>query len=123
MIISRTISRVFVFSAVFSAIALVGSPECPFKKKIATAGAIALATALPEDADAAKAALETAGVFTDQVINAGGDVKQVNPRALTLNFVVNLGARKVGRCLAANGVKIPNPDCTNPIAKHTLCPL
>jgi len=108
--ISRTISRVLPIVAVIS----VGSAySVDLSKKFdankATCLAIAFGTALSEDSDAAKAALETAGVFADNYMNGGGG-KSNDSFSLALNFGANYGARRAGRCLAANNIKFPRVD-------------
>lgn len=123
MVISRTMS----YAAVIAAIVSVGS-DC-FASEVAakmidnnkvTLGAMALGTALPEDADAAKAALETAGVALDQALIKGAD--KVNLNVVPVNFVANVAARKIGRCLAANGYSLPNPDLGT-AGNHVVKPL
>ena len=104
----RTISRVFVIAAVVAVanVCAMDGMVGRIDANKATIAAIMFETALPENADAAKAAVDTIGVAVDQSM-AG---KSLNTTALTANLVANLGARKVVRCLAANGYKLPNPD-------------
>lgn len=64
-----------------------------------TMGAIAFGTALPKDADAAKAAVETAGVLLD-------NGNKANAFAVPVNFVVNWGVRKALGGIRANNIKV-----------------
>lgn len=109
-------SRIFSCALVFSAVVAVGSMQGVEALQTAAAKAgghvgtimgIAVATSVPEENDAAKAAVETSGVLLDQVL-AGTD--KIRPDLLAANFVANVLVRKGIRCLDANGVKLPNTD-------------
>ncbi len=118
----RMISRIF--AAVAVAVMIDASAKCPYADKMnankGKAGAIAVATALPKNADAAKAALETAGAAYDQA--------NLDAAALALNFAVNFTARKVGHCLAKHGYDldpigiVPGTvgDHVNPAVKEAI---
>ena len=80
----------------------------------ATGAAVVLSTALSEDADAAKAALETMGVVADVMLNG----EKVHPLLIPVNFSANLGVRKAVRCVDANGIKAPNPDLGKILNAH-----
>lgn len=128
MMTYRMISRVFVVAAVasignacFASESEANKPHKHAAKSIlynnkATMAAIALGTALPEDADAAKAMLDTTGVFLDQASIHG--LHHVNPNILAGNLIVNFAARKAGRCLAANGYALPEADPKSPVGAH-----
>ena len=64
-----------------------------------TFAANALNSAAPEDADAAKAAIDTLGF-------AGDSSEKVNPEELIENFVLNYTIRKAVRCAAKNGYSL-----------------
>ncbi|HLC07167.1 MAG TPA: hypothetical protein VJJ26_03190 [Candidatus Babeliales bacterium] len=115
----RTISHVVVVAAAIS----VGNAWADKNAAVqfvennkATIGAIAFATALPEDADAAKAAMETMGYVTDS--------KNVEFVDVATNFMANFVARKVGRCLAKNGHSLGSGDIVpGTVGKHVNSPI
>jgi hypothetical protein len=78
-----------------------------------TMGAIAFGTALPKDADAAKAAVETTGVLLD-------NSNKSNPLAVPVNFVVNWGVRKALRGMGANNIKLSHFGSANNDAVGTI---
>jgi hypothetical protein len=89
-----------------------------------TIGAIAFETALPEDKDAAKAIVDTFGVSMDlsnSKPTSDSDASKINSELLVVNFVANYAARKAVRCLAANGMELPNPNLGN-AANHVIKP-
>jgi hypothetical protein len=120
----RMISRMFAVVAVVLVIDV--SAKCPYADMMnankGKVGAIAFATALPHNADAAKAAVETAGVAYDQ-----GN-KPEDAAALALNFAANFAARKVGHCLSKHGYSldavavVPGTvgDHVNPAVKEAI---
>jgi len=129
----RTISRVLVVATVMfvgaahasdapasskAAISHLQQAKDVAKNNLFTAVAVAAATEVSDDNDAAKAAVETVGVLVDQAI-AG----EINTSALAVHYCANLGARYAGRCFAANGFEVPNPKFDNRVAKHTVAPL
>ena len=71
-----------------------------------TMGAVAFGTALPKDADAAKAAVETTGVLLD-------NGNKSNPLAVPVNFAVNWGVRKALRGMGANNIKLSHFGSAN----------
>jgi len=119
----RMISRMFTLVAVV--LVVDASAKCPYADKMnaykGQVGAIALATALPSNADAAKAALETAGFACDHKKDADG-------AALALNFATNFVTRKVIHGLEQQGYNlnfvdvIPGAlgDQINPVIKDAI---
>jgi len=123
MMTYRTISRAAVIAAVVSVGCACGSEIV--KKGLEKAGGhagtiigIAIATGCAEDADAEKAAYETAGVLVDQAL-AG----KPEPAALVVNLIANVAARKSIRCLNANGIKVPSLEVGGVVGSHLVSPL
>jgi hypothetical protein len=118
----RMISRMFTVVAVV--LVVDASAKCPYADKMnaykGKVGAIAFATALPQNADAAKAAVETAGFACD--------AKDADGAALALNFATNFVTRKVVHGLAEHGYNldfvdvIPGAlgDRVNPVVKEAI---
>lgn len=131
MMTYRTISRVAVIAAVVSIGSDCFASEMAKKSLKAVGGnvgtimGIAVATAAPEDCDAAKAAIETTGVLLDQVLTPTmkDDKIVLEPAVLAVNFLANVAARKGMRCLNANGVKVPSPEVGGMVGSHVVSPL
>ena len=99
--IHSTISRVLPMVAVISAGTLCATNGLAEKINANkyTMGAVAFSTALPKDADAAKAAVETTGILLD-------NGNKSNPFAVPVNFAVNWGVRKAMRGMGTSHIKV-----------------
>ncbi len=99
--ISRTMSHACAFVAIVS----VGSTYSAngvieqINANKYTLGAIAFGTALPKDADAARAAAETIGMVVD-------NGNKMHSLAVPVNFGVNWVTRKAMRGMGANKIKL-----------------
>ncbi len=119
----RTISRVFVIAAVVVGnISAVEGLMGKIDANRATIAAIMFETALPENADAAKAAVDTVGVALD-LKSQLKDGDELNPKLLVANVVANFVTRKAVRCLDANGVNLDPMPKVGTAANHVVCPL